>query len=46
MAVFNAKYTRKDGQKAAFGKERIRDAIVGKFWFFRLQISYVLPFYK
>ena len=36
MAVFNAKQTTKDGQKAALGKERICDAIVGKFWVFRL----------
>ena len=42
MAEFNPKLrkttkeTRKDSQEAAFGKERICDAIAGKFWFFRL----------
>ena len=37
---------RKDGKKAAFGKEKIYSVIVGRFWFFRLRISYVLLFYK
>ena len=31
MIMFNAKESRKDDQKAAFGKKRICDAIVGKF---------------
>ena len=29
--MFNAKQSREDDQKAVFGKERICDAIVGKF---------------
>ena len=37
---------RKDGKKAAFGKERTCNAIVGNFMFFSLRISYVLSFYK